>query len=431
MTCRGCESYQRMTRRQWLGSAAGAVGGASFLGLLSPEFLYGAPRKKDYTADTIILLWMAGGMSHIDTFDPQPKTDVGGPFEAIRTAAEGIQISEHLPKIARQFNNLSIIRSMTSNEFDHSRASYQMHTGYVPISSIKHSTLGSVLAKYKGPSPRDRFLPPYVSIGIDWAAGYLGPKYAPYYVGNATDGDANLVIRDGLGTRRFNDRLKLLDELDKTFKRKHPRNHALAAYAQHFNAALLMMRPETAKVFDLDDEPERLREAYGFQSAFGQGCLLARRLTQAGVRFVEVSFGGWDTHQDNFDTVANKSAELDAAFSTLVQDLRHKGLFDRTMVVLTSEFGRTPRINGNEGRDHYPQVWSTVIGGGGVKPGRRVGLSDGGKGVDRRPVRVGDLHATLCDAIGVDYSQTNRAPDKRPFRIVKDKKARPVRELFA
>ncbi len=429
MTCFGCDSYRRMTRRQWLGSAIGAAGGASFLGL-NPQTLFAGPRRKDASADSVILLWMAGGMSHIDTFDPQPGSEVGGPFAAIKTAAEGIRISEHLPEIGKVFEDLSIIRSMTSNEAEHGRASYLMHTGYAPISSIKHSTLGSITAKYKGPSRFDPNLPPYVTIGIDWAAGYLGPRYAPYYIGNANDGDANLTIREGLGQRRFADRLKLLHEFDKSFRGKHRRNKALDAYAHHYNAALLMMRPQTARVFDLDDEPERLREAYGMRSAFGQGCLLARRLVQAGVRFVEVSYGGWDTHQDNFDTVATKSRELDRAFSTLVRDLKRTGVFDRTVVVLTSEFGRTPRINGNDGRDHYPGVWSTVIGGGGIKPGRRIGKSDGGKGVDRRPVRVGDLHATLCYALGVDYTETNYSPDKRPFTIVKDKNARPVRELF-
>lgn len=426
----GCESYRRMTRRQWLGSVLGAAGGASFLGL-DPRILFAQRQRKNAMADSIILLWMAGGMSHIDTFDPQPGADVGGPFQAIKTAAEGIVISEHLPETARVFDNLSLIRSMTGNEAEHGRASYLMHTGYPPLSSIKHSTLGSITAKYKGPGSRDPNLPPYVSIGIDWAAGYLGPKYAPYYIGNANDGDANLTIRDGLGTRRFNDRLKLLHELDKSFKHKHRKNPELDAYAHHYNAALLMMRPQTARVFDLDDEPEVLREAYGLQSAFGQGCLLARRLVQAGVRFIEVSYGGWDTHQDNFQTVRTKSRELDRAFSTLIRDLKRTGVFDRTVVVLTSEFGRTPRINGNEGRDHHPAVWSTVIGGGGIQPGRRVGKSDQGKAVDRRPVRVGELHATLCQALGVDYAETNYAPDKRPFRIVKDKTARPIKELFA
>lgn len=429
MFCDGCEGY-RLSRRDWMRRTLGVAGGASFLGLWDPELLFAAPDKKTRTADSVILLWMGGGLSHIDTFDPQPGTDQGGPFKSIKTAAEGIEIAEHLPLIAQQFKHLSIIRSMTSNEFDHGRATYQMHTGYPPIASTQHSTIGSIIAKYKGPPAHDANLPPYISIGIDWAAGYLGPKYAPYYIGNADDADRNLVYHQGLGERRFNDRLKLLNELDKGFKRKHASDDAMKAYAQHYNAALLMMRPQTAKVFDLDEEPAAVREAYGRRSGFGQGCLLARRLVQTGVRFVEVELGGWDTHQDNFDSIERKAPEMDKAVSTLIQDLIHKGLYDRTVVLLTSEFGRTPKINPNQGRDHFPQVWSAVIGGGGIKPMRKIGKSDAGKSVGERPVRVGDLHATLCKALGIDHTETNRAPDKRPFRIVKDPDAKPVMELF-
>ncbi len=431
MECQGCDSYQRMTRRQWLRATLGAAGGASFLGLLDPNVLYAVGRNRDRTADAVILLWMGGGMSHLDTFDPQPGAEHGGPFQAIATAAEGIRISEHLPRIAREFNHLSLIRSMTSNEFDHTRATYQMHTGYVPLASMTHSTLGSVVAKYKGRSPTDENLPPYVSIGIDWAAGYLGPKYAPYYIGNARAGDENLTMPPGLGRRRFDDRLRLLSEIDRTFRAQHRRTEALDAYAEHFNAALLMMRPKTANVFNLDAEPMAVREAYGVESAFGQGCLLSRRLVQAGVRFVEVSLGGWDTHQDNFDVVKEKSSELDLAFSALISDLREKNLYERTVILCTSEFGRTPQINASQGRDHYPRVWSAVIGGGGIQSGRLIGRSDGGQAVAEGAVRVGDLHATLCKALGIDLAQTNYSPDKRPFRIVKDPDARPIKDLFS
>lgn len=429
MNCEGCESYWRMTRRQLLGRAIGA-GGAAFLGLLDPAILYATPKKGKRSADSVILLWMGGGMSHIDTFDPQPGTDIGGPFEAIATSAKDIRISQHLPRLAKEFKQLSLIRSLTGSEFDHDRATYVMHTGYPPLSSMKHSTLGSVVAKYKGP-PRDECLPPYVSIGIDWAAGYLGPKYAPYYVGAARQANANLIAPRGIGQARFNDRLKLLKEFDKSFNRLHPGDAAIAAYAQSYNAALLMMRPKTAKVFDLDDEPQAIRESYGAQSGFGQGCLLARRLVQSGVRFVEVALGGWDTHQDNFDRVQQLSGELDAAASTLLQDLQSKRLLERTIVLLTSEFGRTPNINGNNGRDHWPRVWSAAIGGGGLQAGRVIGRSDKGQEVADQPIRVGDLHSTICEALGIDFTQTNYSPDQRPFRIVKDESAAPIKELLA
>ncbi|MCB9864567.1 MAG: DUF1501 domain-containing protein [Phycisphaerales bacterium] len=427
--CQGCESYRAMSRRQWLRAAVGAAGGAGFLGLLDPRVLYAKP-SKDRTAESVIVLWMGGGMSHLDTFDPAPGTEHGGPFAAINTSAEGIRISEHLPQLAKGFKHLSLIRSMTSNEFDHSRATYLMHTGYPPLASMQHSTLGSIVAKYKGRSPRDENLPPYVSIGIDWAAGYLGPKYAPYYIGNARQSDATLAPPRGIGRERFRRRLKLLNDMDRSFKAKHRKNDALKAFAEHYNAALLMMRPKTARVFNLDEEPTAVRESYGSESAFGQGCLQARRLVQAGVRFVEVSLGGWDTHANNFESVQAKSAELDQGAAALISDLIKKDLYDRTVVIIASEFGRTPRINDNQGRDHFPQVWSIAAGGGGLLGGRLVGASDAGRSVADRAVRVGDLHATICKAIGVDYAQTNYSPDKRPFRIVKDPDARPIGELF-
>lgn len=431
MFCTGCENYQRMSRREWLRSALGAAGGASFLGFFDPSRLHAAPRKDTRTADSVILLWMSGGMSHIDTFDPQPGAAIGGPTRAIPTSIDGVMISEHLPRLAKSLGRLSIIRSTTSNEFDHDRAAYLMHTGYEVLPSMKHSTLGSIVAKYKGPPKQDDNLPPYVSIGIDWAAGYLGPKFAPYYIGAADAADRNLQVSEGIGERRFTDRLKLLHELDRSFRARYPRHPALEEYAQHYNAALLMMRPRTAKVFDLDDEPESMREAYGARSGFGQGCLLARRLVQAGVRFVEVALPGWDTHQNNFEIVTEKCLELDIAVGALLADLTVRGLFDRTIVLLTSEFGRTPAINDNQGRDHFPRVWSTLIGGGGLAAGRVIGASDAGQAVADRAVRVGDLHATLCQAMGIDFAQTNHSPDNRPFRIVKDPAALPIAELFS
>lgn len=430
MDCTGCDSYRRMTRREWLRRSIGAAGGASFLGLLNSEVLYAKPPKSGSSADSVIVLWMGGGMSHLDTLDPQPGTEHGGPFQAIPSGIEGVSICEHLPMLAPRLKNFSIIRSTTSNEFDHSRATYEMHTGYTPLASIQHSTLGSIVAKYKGRSPNDDCLPPYISIGIDWAAGYLGPKYAPYYIGRPQSAGENLSPPPGIGQRRFNARLKLLRELDRSFAAKHRKADVLTEYAEHYNAALQMMRPRTAGVFNLDAEPIALREAYGADSSFGQGCLLARRLVQAGVRFVEVSFGGWDTHQNNFDVVRDKCIELDRAVSTLMDDLKSRELLGRTVVILTSEFGRTPGINGNQGRDHHPRVWSTLIGGGGLRSGLCVGRSDEGKAVAERPVRVGELHATLCKSLGIDYAQRNYSSDRRPFRIVKEDSASPIGELF-
>lgn len=429
MACDGCDGYRRLTRRQLLGRAVEG-GGACFLGLLTPRILYARPDAKSrHTADSIIILWMGGGMSHLDTFDPQPGADHGGPFEAIATAAEGIRISEHLPRIAEQFKHLSLIRTMTSNEADHGRATYLMHTGYPQVPSMQHSTLGSIAAQQLGRGAKDPNLPPYVNVGISWAAGYLGPKYAPFEIGNPDNAMMDMRYHRDVGAERFENRLRLVDALDRSFRTKHPKNAAMAGYAHAYNAALLMMRPETAGVFDLRREPDRIRQAYGLRDAFGQGCLLARRLVENGVRFVEVALGGWDTHQQNFTQVEALSARLDEAVSTLIQDLRSRGLYERTMIVLASEFGRTPRINEQSGRDHYSQCWSAVVGGGGVRGGRIVGRSDKGRAVDARPVQVGELHATICHALGIDAAKKNYS-DGRPFRVVKDENAKPIAELF-
>lgn len=428
MTCQGCTGYQQMTRRQALGRLVEG-GGACFLGLLTPELLYGQPKDKR-TADAVILLWMGGGMSHIDTFDPQPGAEWGGKFKAIKTAAEGIQVSEHFPLLARQFKDLSVIRSMTSNEADHGRATYLMHTGYPVLPSMQHSTLGSITAKALQTLPRkDSALPPYVNIGSTWAAGYLGAKYAPFEIGNPSYAMQDMAFHNGVDEPRMRRRLQLTDTFDRSFRSRHPNNDTIKSYAVAYNAALQMMRPQTAGVFDLSREPEPIREAYGMRDFFGQGCLLARRLVEHGVRFVEVSMGGWDTHQQNFTAVERLSNSVDVAVSTLLQDLKSKGLFERTMVILTSEFGRTPRINDQEGRDHFSQVWTTVIGGGGVQGSRIIGRSDKGRAVDRQPVRVGELHASICQAMGIDYTQKNTG-DGRPFRIVKDENAKPVEDLF-
>lgn len=428
MNCVGCKEHLRFTRRQLLGGAIGA-GAGSFLGLLRPEILF-AQSKGPRTADSVILLWMGGGMSHIDTFDPKPGTETGGPFQAIRTAAKDIQISEKLPLIGTEFKDLSLIRSLTSKEGSHERATYLMHTGYMPLASFQHSTLGSVTWKMIGKKNPD--LPAYISIGRDtWPAGFLGANYAPFQVENPDRPAQNLEYHSSVDDKHFSARLKLLNEFDKKFAGEHKGAEVIEAYANHYRAAYQLMKSKSVAAFDLSTEPQSIRERYGV-TFFGQGCLLARRLTQAGVRFVEVSFGGWDTHQDNFDRVTELSTTLDQAVSALIADLRRLDRLDRTLIVLGSEFGRTPTINGNQGRDHWPRVWSVMLGGGGIVGGKAIGKStDGGHEPAERPVQIGELHATICKTIGIDPTAVNYAPDGRPIRVVQDQNLHPIDELFA
>lgn len=423
--CRGCSGYQDMlSRRQFLGAGA-----ASFLGLTMPQLLFGSTQGG--SADSVVLLWMAGGQSHIDTWDPKPGRETNGPIAAIPTAAKGIKISEHLPLVARQFADISLIRSLTSNEGSHERATYLMHTGYAPLSTFAHAALGSTVVKEIGGRQRD--LPAYVSINgspYNLGAGFLGSRFAPFIVHNSTEPAQNLTYHQDMTEKRFSGRLTLLKELDKNFAREHRRNNVISDYAKFYKSALRMMHSPAVKAFDLEAEPMAKRTAYGM-NYFGQGVLLARRLVEAGTRFVEVQLGGWDTHYENFDSVATLSSRLDKAMDALLNDLRQTRRLERTLIVLTGEFGRTPQINKDNGRDHWPRVWSAVMAGGGVQGGRLIGESDAdGMEPATRPVQVGELHATICKAIGVDWKQYNKAPDGRPIRVVKNKNLQPIYELF-
>jgi hypothetical protein len=424
----GCEEYRELTRRRFLGATVGG-GVASFLGLANPQLLFGALGGKR-TADSVILLWMAGGQSHLDTWDPKPGTETGGPFSAIDTAVKGIQLSEHLPRIAKGFKDISLIRSLTSREGSHERATYLMHTGYAPLGSFQHSTIGSVIAKMKDADKGD--LPPYISVGGQtWPAGYLGSNYAAFRVGNPNEPTQNIEYHKGVDAKRFQDRLTLLNTFDREFARGRSGADVIEAYAKHYEAAYQLMKSRDVSAFDLSGEPKELREQYGL-TFFGQGCLLARRLVQKKVRFVEVNLGGWDTHQNNFETVAKQCKDLDQAVSALVEDLRKKDLLPRTVVLLCSEFGRTPKINTNNGRDHWPRVWSAMLAGGGIAGGRVIGAStpDGSEVADN-PVTIGALHATLCRCLDIDPTKVNYAPDGRPIRIVQDATLQPPAELFS
>ena len=427
MAHHGCNDYC-LTRRQFLHAASGG-GAAGFLGLIDPAIVWGQSGPLA-TADTIILLWMGGGQSHLDTWDPKPGTDSGGPFETIQSAVDGIRIGEHLPLVAREFTNLSIVRSLTSREGSHERATYLMHTGHRPLGSIQYSTLGSIVTKMKGRG--DPHLPPYVTIGGQtWPAGYLGSKHAAFHIADPINPARDLDYHDGVDAQRFNQRLKLLKRFDRKFEQQHRGKAVIEAYADHYQAAYELMRSPAVSAFDLSREPALIRERYG-DSFFGQGCLLARRLAQVKTRFVEVTLPGWDTHQDNFESVKRLSADLDRAFSALLADLRQRDLLDRTLVVLCSEFGRTPQINADQGRDHWPRVWSSVLGGGGIVGGRVVGASTaGGEEVADRPCEIGELHATICKCLDIDPTKSNDTPEGRPIRVVEDVNHKPIAELLS
>jgi uncharacterized protein (DUF1501 family) len=439
------------SRRDWLKLTAAGVVGCSLSGWLGrlAAAAAGDPQRKR----SCILLWMNGGPSQMDTFDLKPGTANGGPYKEIDTAVPGIKISEHLPKIATHTDQMAIIRSMSTKEADHGRATFQMHTGRPPSGAVQYPSLGSLVAKEL--ERDDAALPGFVSIApfrifspAAHSPGFLGPQYAPLVVGenanvfgqqpNPNGVDDALKVQDldlaaGVDAKRAAARVQLLDDMEDDFLAERSGPTSLSHRAA-YQRAVTMMRSAAAKAFDLGDEPARLRNQYG-RNLFGQGCLLARRLVEQGVPFIEVTLAniagtpGWDTHAQNFDGVKRLSDVLDPAWSTLMEDLKDRGLLETTLIVWMGEFGRTPKINGAQGRDHWANSWSTVLAGGGVKGGQVVGkTSDDGIEVVDRPVSTPDLLATVALALGLDPRKQNMSNVGRPIRFA-EPDAKPIKEV--
>jgi uncharacterized protein (DUF1501 family) len=422
-----------VSRRDALRLAAGAVGmySTSWLPALARDAVNNPERKR-----ACVLLWMSGGPSQTDTFDPKPGHPNGGQFKAIETATPGVRIGEHLPLLAKEMNHLALIRSMATREGDHGRATLHLRTGNLPQGGIDYPTFGSLISNERA-RPEDD-LPGYVSInprGLGTAAlsaGFLGSRHAPLVVGG--NGDGELRVQDlglpaSIGPDRSAERRGLLAEAEADFLNGRP-GVATDSHRTAYQRAVRLMRESAARAFDLSGEKAELRDRYG-RNRFGQGCLLARRLVERGVPFVEVTLGGWDTHDNNFNQVKSLCQTLDPAWATLMADLKDRGLLDSTLVVWMGEFGRTPVVNPRQGRDHFPNAWSVVLGGGGIRGGQAFGnTGKDGMAPGDRPVAVTDLLSTICHALGIDPSKQNMSNVARPIRIV-DLSAKPVKEVLA
>jgi len=408
----------RLTRRSILRSAP--IGGlASFLGMPVRDLLAreerGGPHRPAQ-ADSAILLWMGGGMSHLDTLDPKPGTATGGEFAAVRTAVDGITVSEILPTVASRLQHATIVRSITGESADHGNATHHLLTSYPRVRELVHPSLGSIVADQ---AERLGDLPAFVSVGgAAPSPGYLGQTAEAYFVGEPGEPDPIIALPEGITQVRSRRRLEVLEDLNGRFAA--PSDPLIDAVGGSYAAALSLMRSPALAAFDIAAESPAVREAYG-DTRFGRGCLLARRLVERGVRFVQVNLGGFDTHANNFPTMRSLGAIIDPAIGTLLGDLASSGLLDRTLVLLLSEFGRTPVINGSAGRDHYPDVFSGLLAGGGIKRGFVLGGTDPeGRQATDRPVRVADLHATVVDQLGIDPDRRVETPLGRRMKLIND-----------
>jgi len=422
-----------LSRREMLRLSAAGVLGASASGWL-PVLARGAAAQQA-RHKACILLWMDGGPSHIDTFDPKPEAagQVRGDLKAIDTSAPGIQVSEQFPKLAQLMENVAILRGMSTDEADHGRARVYMHTGYKPGSGgVHYPALGSLVASEVGrpESPLPNFVVTGTSLGkFDFfsSPGYLGPRHQPLVLGDPRKGLENL--KPVAAAQDFDDRITVLEQLEQSFVRTY-KAPATEAHQTTLDRAVQLMRSDRGKAFDLSLEPEASRAEYG-DTNFGRGCLLARRLVEAGVPFVEVYLASWDTHEKRTaDTAKGLMTQVDRGMATLLGDLQQRGLLRDTLVIWMGEFGRTPRVNSNGGRDHYARAWSSVLAGGGIKGGQVIGKTDrDGATVTERPITVADFMATVCRILGIDYTKKNTTPSGRPIRLV-DKDANPIKEVL-
>jgi len=415
-----CAGY-RLNRRAFSGAAAGL-----FLGMNLRTLVARADETKKASAEHVILFWNSGGMSHIDTFDPKPGRDVQGDLEPIKTSVNGIQISEIFPELAKQMQHVALIRSIAGTNGDHGRATYNLQTSYGRSSNLQHPGIGSVVVSERQSLGE---LPAYISIGGQGPrAGYLGQKCEAYFVGRAGEKDPYLAFPSTIGEERGNKRLDILKKMNEKQASALPIDEATSSQTALADAVRLMRSP-ALDAFEVRKEKAETLERYG-DSEFGRSTLLARRLVEKGVRFVQVNRGGFDVHSNAFPAMRSHGEVMDPALAALIEDLAQSGLLKKTMIVMLSEFGRTPKINVTMGRDHFPSVFSCMFAGGGVKGGQVIGSSDADAMAPKeRPVKVSHLHASICHALGIDFNKEVMTPLQRPMKLVDNGK--PVDELFA
>ena len=430
-----CKEYNQVNRRDLL-----KVGMLGFVGLGLTEYLSMASASAagldGGTATSAVIVWMGGGPSHLDLWDLKPNApvEIRGAFNPIETAARGVQISEHLPKMAAQMDKVALIRSVTSPEAAHERGTHYMMTGFEPLPGFGVPSYGSVAAKML---PARSALPPYIAIPqpvLYGGAGFLGAALDPFAPGG-NPSQPRYTVRDlepppGVTMERMDRRRALREAIDSVFSRFEKGSDRVRTVDSFYDRAYQLLSSKEARAsFDLSKEPDKVRDAYG-RTQFGQSLLLARRLVEGGVRFVTVSSGGWDTHNNGFNALKNTLPPFDQALAAFLQDLGERGILKKTLVIVMGEFGRTPKINRDGGRDHHARCFSVLLAGGGIKGGQAIGASDArGFEPSERPVKPEDLSATIYQCLGIDYTQSISSPEG--VRVTLSRGGRPVEQALA
>ena len=433
------DQLDEQSRRTFLSNTARTafgvtLGGASASWFSSAEATE-AIKKSNGKAKNVIYLYMSGGMTHIDTFDPKPDapSEYRGPIKALSTKVDGIQLGQHFEHTAKHTDKMAIVRSMTSTQGAHAQGNYHVHTSYTQRASITHPSLGSWANKLDADRLKGT-LPPYVTVHTGNnhpGAGFFEPNVAPLPVGDAEKGLQNSKRRSNVSEADFNRQIALRSKLDANFGARFKKGQrSVRAYDEMFNSAVGLMQSKDLEAFDLSAESKDAHAAYGADK-FGKGVLLARRLVEHGVRFVEVQFGGFDWHSDNFTKADEKLPILDQAYAALLADLEQRGLLESTLVVIATEFGRTPKIDDDAGRNHFPKAFSFALAGAGIKGGTIYGETDEtASNVITEKTTAADFNATIAAAMGLQHDQVVFSPTKRPFRIG-GKTGKPINEILA
>lgn len=419
--------FRRPGRREFL-----RVGVVGSLGLTLGDYLSHQARADQKTyeskpgpAQSVIQIVLPGGMAHQESWDPKPDAplEYRGPFSVAKTKLPGVVLNENFRSLAAIADKMTIVRSIAGKEADHGRASYTMFTGYRKSPAIEHPSLGAVISHEFGPR---RDMPPYVAVpnaNEYGGTGYLGSQFGPFGIGS-DPGRGNYQVRDltlppGVDDRRFGTRREIRGVVDDHFRQMAAKAEAIGAMDEFYQRAYAMISSTAAReAFDIRKEPAKSRELYGPSEA-GPRFLLARRLVEAGVRFVTVSYGGWDMHAGIENAMRRQAPGLDTALSGLIRDLDQRGMLETTIVLVTSEFGRTPKINASAGRDHFPRVFSLAVAGGGFKKGQVYGSSNStASEPEENPVRVEDVLTTVYHQLGINADKELMSAGNRPIEII-------------